>query len=430
MIAAAGTQETAADPKRATPDYDGRGNQDVRAGSWVRWIPRVVLSPLYVVNEFVLRRPIGALVTTAERRQWANDVVDIFTFGPGGKSLVVPTALFDFGLLPSVGFYLASEDLFVSGNALRLHAATWGADWINITASDRYTWNAGRTSLGPRFDFKRQADLLFFGTGPDVTTATRARYGLQRLETGGILRQQLTGESMVSISSGVRTIGYRAGDCCGDPSLDMRIADGMLAKPDGYEDPYTSFYQRVDLTLDTRAPRPASSTGGYLQMHTETNIDVRNDRRWVEYGAIVGVAADLPSSHRTLRAQVAVDYADPLGEGPVPFNELPSLGGNLMPGFVSGWMTGRSVVAGQLGYTWPVWMWLDGQLRVSIGNAFDSHLRGLAANKLRLSGDVGLTTIGKRAQAFELLVGVGTETFEQGASITSVRVSIGSRKGF
>ena len=430
VIVAAAAQASAADPKRSTPDYDGRGNQDVHAGSWVRWIPRVALSPLYFVNEFVLRRPIGALVTTAERRQWANAVVEIFTFGPGGKSLLVPTALFDFGLLPSVGFYLASKDLLASGNDLSLHAATWGPDWINVTASDRYTWNAGQTSLGARFDFKRQADLLFLGTGPDVTTATRARYGIQRLEMGGTFRQRLTSESVVSISSGVRTIGYRPGDCCGDPSLDMRITDGMLATPDGYDVPYTSFYQGLDLTLDTRAPRPASSTGGYLQMRAETNFDVRNDRRWVEYGATVGVAADLASRHRTLRAQVAVDYADPLDEGPVPFNELPSLGGNLMPGFVSGWMTGRSVIAGQLGYTWPVWVWLDGQLRLSIGNAFDSHLRGLAANKLRLSGDVGLTTVGPRAQGFELLLGVGTETFEQGASVTSVRVSIGSRKGF
>ena len=101
-----------------------------------------------------------------------------------------------------------------------------------------------------------------------------------------------------------------------------------------------------------------------------------------------------------------------------------------MPGFVSGWMLGRSVIAAQLGYTWPVWMWLDGQLRFSIGNAFDSHLAGLAGNKLRLSGDVGITTVGKRDQGFEILFGLGTETFEQGGGITSVRLTFGSRKGF
>ncbi len=428
-ILAAGAHDGAADPKRETPDYDGRGNEDTSAGSWALWIPRIALSPLYLVNEFVLRRPLGALVTTAERHHWANAVVDIFTFGPGGRSLLVPTALFDFGLLPSVGVYFASTDVFAKGNAIRIHAATWGPDWVNVTANDRYTWNAGQTSLAARFDFKRQADLLFFGTGPDVTTATRARYGIQRLETGGSFRQRLSGESLLVVSSGVRTIAYRAGNCCADPSLDMRIADGTLAIPDGYDVPYTSLFQLVELTLDTRAARPASSTGGYLQMHAETNFDIRNDRRWVEYGAIFGVSADL-RSQRTIRAQVAVDYADPLEGGDVPFNELASLGGNLMPGFVSGWMTGRSVAAAQLGYSWPVWMYLDGQLRLSIGNAFDGHLAGLAGNKLRLSGDVGITSVGKRDQAFEILFGLGTETFEQGAGITSVRLSFGSRKGF
>ncbi len=429
LLVSTSAHDSIADPKREAPDYDGRGNPDTEAGSWVLWIPRIALSPLYLVNEYVLRRPLGALVTTAERRHWANAVVDIFTFGPGGKSTIVPTALFDFGLLPSVGVYLASNDFQTRGNTARFHFGTWGSNWINITASDRYTWNEGQTSLGVRFDFKRQADLLFFGTGPDVTTETRARYGLQRTQTGATFRQKLGGESILEASSGVNFIKYREGDCCGDPSLDSRIADGTLTIPDGYDTPYTAFYQRLDLTLDTRAPRPANSTGGFLQMHAETNFDTRNDRSWVEYGAIFGLAADL-HRQRTLRAQIAVDYVDPLDGSDVPFNELASLGGNLMPGFVTGWMLGRSVIAAQLAYSWPVWMWLDGQLRFSIGNAFDGHLAGLAGNKLRLSGDVGITTIGKRDQGFEILFGLGTETFEQGAGITSFRLSVGSRKGF
>ena len=41
-----------------------------------------------------------------------------------------------------------------------------------------------------------------------------------------------------------------------------------------------------------------------------------------------------------------------------------------------------------------------------------------------------MTSIGKRDEGFEVLVGLGTETLEQGAEITSVRLSFGSRKGF
>jgi hypothetical protein len=56
-----GTSHVArADATREVPDYDGRGNEDAHPDSWALWIPRVVLSPLYVISEYVLRRPIGA----------------------------------------------------------------------------------------------------------------------------------------------------------------------------------------------------------------------------------------------------------------------------------------------------------------------------------------------------------------------------------
>lgn len=167
-----------------------------------------------------------------------------------------------------------------------------------------------------------------------------------------------------------------------------------------------------------------------LQIHAETNIDVRNDRSWIAYGAILGAAVDLQSRQRTVKIELAVDYVDPLRGSVVPFNEQASLGGSLMPGFVTGWMTGRSTVAAQVGYSWPVWMWLDGQARFSMGNAFGSQLDGFTGDKLRLAADLGVISIGKRDQGLEVLFGVGTENLEQGAGITSVRLSFGSRKGF
>jgi hypothetical protein len=116
--------------------------------------------------------------------------------------------------------------------------------------------------------------------------------------------------------------------------------------------------------------------------------------------------------------------------GAIPFTEYPSLGGELMPGFVTGWMTDRSTAAAQLGYSWPVWLGLDAQARFTIGNAFGEHLDGLAANKLRLSGDLGFMTSAALDQGFEMLLGFGSETFEQGGKITTVRVTVGSRRGF
>ncbi|TMQ27548.1 MAG: hypothetical protein E6J90_02340 [Deltaproteobacteria bacterium] len=106
------------------------------------------------------------------------------------------------------------------------------------------------------------------------------------------------------------------------------------------------------------------------------------------------------------------------------------LGGEGMPGFLPGWLTGRSAAAAQVGYTWPVWLGVDAQTRLTIGNAFGEHLDGFGLDKLRVSGDVGFTTSTAYDQGLELLFGLGTDTFDRGGGVTSVRVSIGTRRGF
>ena len=64
------------------------------------WVPRVILFPLYAVSEYVVRRPLGWLVSTAERERWPTLIIDFFTFGnrQGG---VVPTLFIDLGMRPT-----------------------------------------------------------------------------------------------------------------------------------------------------------------------------------------------------------------------------------------------------------------------------------------------------------------------------------------
>jgi len=418
-----------ADPKRDVPDYDGRGNPDADAESWALWIPRVVLAPLYLVNEYVLRRPLGAVVRHAERERWADEVAQVFTFGDHNQNLIVPTALYDFGLLPSVGFYYAGDDVVATGNALRLHAATWGPKWINATAADRYAIDAA-DRIQARFEFKRSEDNLFFGIGPDVTGDARSRYGLERTEGSLGYRRTLSTESRFDIEAGVHRIAFIEGECCGDPSLDSRVAAGEVMAPAGYRTPYSSAFARVDLTLDSRRPRPDDGSGGYLHLKAWPSVELGEPRSWIGYGGVAGAALDLTGHRRTLRAQLALDFVDPMTGGAVPFTEYPMLGGELMPGFVQGWLTDRSTAAAQLGYSWPVWLGFDAQARFTVGDAFGAQLDGFALRRLRMSGDFGFATSTAHDQGFELLVGVGTDTFEQGASISSVRVALGSRRGF
>jgi hypothetical protein len=76
---------------------------------------------------------------------------------------------------------------------------------------------------------------------------------------------------------------------------------------------------------------------------------------------------------------------DPLGDRPVPFTQLASLGGGRsMPGLRSG----------------------------------------------RLSTAIGLETSGSRDTVFQAIVGLGTETIESGADLDAIRFSLGVRSGF
>jgi hypothetical protein len=240
----------------------------------------------------------------------------------------------------------------------------------------------------------------------------------------------LADESRFELSGGIHKMTFLTGDCCGNPSVDTRIAEGDLMAPPGYRHDYTAGFARAELALDSRSARPAAGSGVYLNVHGNANLDVHEDRSWLEYGAVLGGAVDLTGHQRTIKMQLAVDFVDSIHGTSIPFTDFPTLTSAFMPGFVTGWMTGLSTVAAQIGYTWPVWMWLDGQTRFSVGNAFGQHLGGLSAQKLRFSYDIGFTTANSRDAGFEILFGLGTETLGSGADITSVRLTFGSRKGF
>jgi hypothetical protein len=419
------------DDKRPVPDYDGRGNPDADAGSWALWIPRAVLAPAYLVHEYGVRRPLGALITRAERSRWLSALHDLITFGSREQFMVIPTAFYDFGLSPSIGARFTAIGVGAPGNDISAHAATWGRAWLVASLRDQYRWS-GNTALTTRVDFSRRPDHLYMGIGPDVRKSDRSRYGLQKLEAGATL-SHTAGDAQLVVQAGVRRVAVRPGSGVGDPALADLIRDEEMAAPTGYDAPYTALYQRVALTLDTRSREPRPGTGARLAVYGESDFDVAADRRWTKLGASLGGALDLNGRGRTLKLQLAADIVDPFDGAmtdTVPFTELASLGGDTMQGFVTGWMRGRSTVMAELAYTWPVWAYVDGAVHLAAGNAFGEHLAGFAPDKLRVSADIGVAMVGSPSGGLEILVGLGTETLEQGGHINSFRFAFGTRRGF
>jgi len=152
---------------------------------------------------------------------------------------------------------------------------------------------------------------------------------------------------------------------------------------------------------------------------------------WVHYGTTLSGYWDITETGRVVMLSLATAFADPLGKDPIPFTELNALGGSgLMRGYTAGRLLGRSYAVATVRYEWPIWSGATGVMQVAVGNVFDAHLEGFKPSLLRLSGAIGVESSFSVTSPIEILVGCGSETFDQGATITSARVLIGTSLGF
>jgi len=413
--------------KRDVPNYTGL-RETTSAGDALIWIPRIALSPLYLVSEYGVRRPLGFLISEAERAKLPQFLYSLFFFGPDREAALLPVAFVDFGFYPSVGLYFFWKD------ELRIRAATWGADWLSGSISGRLKI-APDTALVLHATGTRRPEYRYFGVGADSRRADATRYGASRYEVGAKLELKLGGLSIFSVDMGFRRVHFHRGEGFdGDPRLDDQIARGRVSAPAGYVAGYGLLYNRVALVLDSRAPRPASQSGVRFELQGElmSRVLPRAAASFARYGATAGASWDIGHTGRVLSFAVSALFVDPVQGGEaVPFTELAALGGDdRMRGFQPGRLFGRSSAVVSLRYRWPIAVWLDGSLQLAAGNVFDAQLRDLSPNRLRLSGAIGVESTGAPDSSLEILLGAGTETFAQGTQISSVRAIVGTNHGF
>jgi hypothetical protein len=433
LATALSSSSSAAEPpqKRATPDYDGRGEEST-AGDAALWVPRIVLAPLYLVSEFLIRRPLGAFVSWAERSNFPKAVYDLFTFGADHSAGFAPIGFIDFGFNPSVGAYVFWNDAFAKGNDIALHATTWGADWLAGVVTDRVRLDETK-SVTFRFAGVKRPDYRFHGIGPDSRDADRSRYAQDTVDGRVSFDMRLWRSSRIETVSGLKAVWFGNGSYDQELGILNAVSAGKYALPDGFSGGYTSQYNGVRAAFDTRPRGTATQSGFRVEFDGSQGNDLRRSPSagWLRYGGGIGGFLDLNDHGRVVSASLSTQFVDPLGTEPVPFTELVTIGGDgPMRGFLPGRLLGRSSAVASLRYRWPIWVSLDGAMEASIGNVFDEHLKGFAAKKLRFSAALGIETVGSPDSAFQLLFGIGTETFEQGTSVDSVRLVIGTNRGF
>jgi Omp85 superfamily domain len=422
---------SAASPKRTLPDYDGRGPPPTSAGEVALWVPRVILSPLYVTSEFVVRRPLGALMTSAERSGWPMILYNFFTFGPEHNAGFAPIAFVDFGFLPAVGVYIFWNDAFFKGQNLHFHGSAWSGDWLAGSLTDRITV-AGDTALTLKVTGIRRPDHAFYGEGPSTLNSYRSRYGEDNFEGYAMLEVPFWRSSRVKAGVGVRAVNLYPGHYASDPSLEQRAASGAFVVPDGFNRGYTEEYNYVLASLDTRKD-VATGSGARVEIEAEQGTDVRRSPvgTWIRYNATAGVFYDLNDYGRIVSLSAAALFAEPLGNEPIPFTELVTLGGDrLMRGFVPGRLVDRSAAVATLRYRWPIAFILDGSIQAAVGNVFGVQLEQFKLGLLRFSGAIGVETVGSTDGSFQALFGIGTETFDHGGQVDSIRFVLGTNRGF
>lgn len=433
LVASTSTSALAKNPpKRDLPDYDGRNGGPTTAGDVLVWIPRILLSPFYFFSEYVVRRPLGAIISGAERAKIPDELYDFFAFGADHKAGFAPYAFIDFGFQPSIGVYVFWDDAGFQGHDLSLHAATGGPDWLAAGLTDRIRFADGDTLSFHATGVKRP-DFTFFGVGPRTLQSNLTRYAATNVDANAELDFDLWRASRITTTFGARAVTFSPGHWGDDPAVEGQVARGVFPLPDGYARGYTLEYNQVDAAFDTRLPRP--NTGSGLRIHGTffQGNDVRQSPAsgFVRYGGTVGGFWDLNDHGRVLGLSAGVQFADPLGNQPIPFTELVSLGGyNPMRGFYPGRLYGRSAAVGALDYRWPIWAYIDGTIVLETGNVFDEHLKDFDPRLLRLSGSVGIQTIGSPDSSLEILLGAGTETIDDHLKLDSVRLLFGTNHGF
>ena len=435
------------DDTREAPDYDGR-SEPTTVGDVALWVPRVVLFPLYVVSEYVIRRPLGWLLSTAERERWPMLIVDFVTFGDRRQGGIVPTASIDLGMRASVGVYAFWNDFLFVDNELRFRGTYGGGDTYQLRLTDRFPLGDGTLALN--FAFESRPDNVFYGIGREHVDQ-RSRY--YSSTTRGGLSAGFPGlrSSYYRVRADLRHVQLDGDEqCCGDPSVQDRVSAGDFPVPPGMGQDFDVADQVLEVVLDSRWPRfpelePASdyvappgtgvrfamrgSHSGVMDQSLAPGPALADD--WVHFGASLGGHLDVTGQQRAVSATVIVDFAEPLGAGEVPVTDLVSLGGDRpLRGFLANQFLDRSAAAMRFEYRWPVAVWLDGTLQYELGNVFGRWLSGFELGELRSSFGIGLAAVGAQDHTFQALVAFGTTPYSEGGRVDSFRLVLGTTAGF
>lgn len=399
-------------PKRPLPDYDGRPDAP-RNGEIAAWPARVVLFPLYLGAEFLLRQPIGFAVRAAGDPKQEEETM-LRREGPwGGRPILV----LDYGFKPRVGLEVTH---IVDTSVLRMHLEAWGFTSYAAGVGVGRAIGEGVT-IDVHGDLSRRPDTIFHGIGPRSSPDDRQRIDIERGEAGATFVARPDVRVALTTGFGVHGVAFRT---------PISFANDYVAVTQTFSIAVDAMHDRTDRGVGKKNPRVIRTDGVRAEAFAEPVAILPRAQSLLSWGGTFRGAIDLDGHTRILELATMARFVDPLGNSDAPpFTELVSLGGDAyLRGHLAGRVVGRSALTVSAQYSWPVWVWVDGVARVEAGNVFDAHLANIAPGLFRLSATLGVQNTGASDYRFEMLAGIGTEPFDQGANITSIRLLLAARR--
>ena len=448
------------DDDRPTPNYDGRPEDAASAGDILLWIPRAALYPVHLVLNWVVRKPIVWAITRMEANAAFARIERTLTFF-NGKATLFPTFLADFGLNPAVGLAYTHRDLFADGNTFNMSVAVWNPEeWLRVAVrNEQLALNDDSGLFVLDGEFLRRPDLVYYGLGADTRTDDERIYAIERIEVGLALFATLHELNKISFSTRFRSVEFdnesaRRPQIGRELNLDGQplerpgaIAFGMPQSIPGFDDRYQLLEHRIHLMLDSRSPDTQFEGGTGLRFEAFGSFEwdpTQTSRHFFRVGGELSALYDFSGNGHVAGVRVYTEFLiDDIGEGDVPFTELPQMGGNeVMRGYLPGRFVGKYAIAITGSYRYPVWSLIDAEIFGSIGNTFgtpdevndvdivNDGSQRFSFKRLYAAGGIGLRTNLARDTALSILFGLGTSRFDTDFGIDSIRFTFGVTQGF
>lgn len=425
--------------RRARPDYDGRPARQTDAGDIVRWVPRVLFFPAYLVMEYGLRTPIVWTVTRIEEYRITDRISDFFTWDEGRGSLY-PLITFDFGIRPNAGGVFRWTEFVPRHDIALTFFAGPGDLWSGSGRLDQKLFRDEEAWIRWTGGYVRRPDNVFFGVSDVDARCNEFTRGCRYRSAVAEASLALVGWERMLNQITLQTTFRHARFSTVETDSPPLTATEAAALP-GFDAGYQILEPKVTFALDSRNEDLNFSlgTGVRFEGHSAFAIDVeRPDERWFRAGGEAVGFYDLGFG-QVLAASVYYEGLENLGHSradgtraSVPFYELPFMGGSdQMRGFLPRRLLGSNALAARFEYRYPITWGVDAALFGSIGNTFE-NLREWHVAKNYLSYGLSLRLAEDRVTSFEALLGWGSNRLDEPSfdPFQQFRLTAGLQKGF